>query len=478
MTTNVIVDSVYSRIDTHLSAEVANEINDNLRYHPDGYQHTWKYQHKQWDGYTYLFNVVRQDFRTGLLKRVLKLLDRLKVDYTVVDNRSKQENLIHLSKMSFGDINPYPFQTSAAEATLEESHGIIASPTGTGKTVIMGLLVKLHHTRTLIVVNSRVLLDQTYEFFDSVVPGGVGIIGSGDFEIKDVTIATIQSLASILGIGKKQDATYKAPDLLDYIKTVGLVVHDEVHEADSNSVDGLYTKMEAHRFVGMTATPYSWAFATEKGKNLEMEQHFGVKVYDSRETTDFIKLGLTVPLYVTRPIMPTAKEFEGYEPNDKSLGEYKATVDAQVVNNDERTKEIAKHVEGMVKSGNSCYVFYNRIAYGEKLCEAMGNLDPVMLQGSTPRDKRNQIFKDVDSKKQLLVVSDIGSYGLNIKSLNSIVIASPTKDARQLKGRVCRAAKGKACGIVIDPVDWAPYLYRHSELRENQYKRDGDTVVG
>ena len=474
----VQIGQTHCIIDQPLPAAVSSKINDSLRYHPAGYQHVWNFKNKRWDGYVYLFNMVEQIFRTGLLWRVTNILKDSGIEFQIHDCRKPSEVIPDLDKITFDGITPFEYQTAAAAAMGTDTHGVIASPTGTGKTIIMGLLVKKYKLRSLIVVNSRVLLDQTHEFFDSVVPGGAGFIGDGNFHLKDVTVATIQSLSSILGVGKKQEATSNAHALQEYLDNVGLVIHDEVHEADSNSVDGLYARLPANYFVGTTATPYAWAYATEKGKNLEMEQHFGRKVFDTREVVDFIKLGITVPLNIIRPIAPPADIYKDYNPDQRSEGEFKEVVDAQVINNQPRIEMIAERARQYVKGGMSCYVYYNRIAYGEALCAAMSDISPVMLQGSTSRNVRQKIFKEIESKKRLLVVSDIGSYGLNIRSLDVIIMAYPCKDARQLKGRVCRAYPGKKCGIVEDPVDVVPFLYRHATMRANQYDKDGDTVIG
>jgi len=474
---NVVVDYVSSRVEPALPTDISMKISEALRYRSDGYQHTYYFKTKKWDGFNYLFNMATQIFRTGLLWRVEHVLKNNKVDYKIIDLRKEQEKISHLQKIKL-DINPFEFQHAAAQSTIQSTHGVIASPTGTGKSLIMALLTSQYYTRTLIIENSRVLLDQIYEFFDSILPGRVGIVGSGDFELNDVVIATYQSLSTILGIGKKQEVSPKAPTLIDWLNNVGLVISDEVHEADTDSMTGICANIKTTKFVGMTATPYMWAQASEKGKNLPMEQNFGIKVYDSRETVDFVKLGLTVPLTICRPLAPQAQLFSGYRPGDDSLGEYLNIVKTQVVENEDRIKFIADKVKSLVRDRLSCYVYYNRIAYGERLCEELCDLDPIMLQGNTPRDTRNRIFKDMENKKQLLVVSDIGSYGLNIKSLNSLVLAWPVRDARQLKGRTCRASPGKTHGLVIDPVDWAPFLAHHAKIRLSQYKNDNDNVIG
>jgi len=474
----IVKDYVHSHIEPQLPPEVNVKLHSELRFRPAGYNKTYYFKSKKWDGYNYLYDQLTQRFRSGLAWRAGLILKRCNVDYEVVDVRAvaAANSIVENIKIL---LNPFDFQSEAARITTQDvSHGIIASPTGTGKTLIMSLIAKLNGTRTLVVVNSRVLLDQTWEFFDEVVPGGAGIVGSGFFELKDLTIATIQSLTSILGVGKKQiPSADKEPPLKDWLEQVGLVIHDEVHEADSKSVDGLYSKLKASKFIGTTATPFAWAYANEKGKNLEMEQHFGTKIYDSREE-NFIKLGLTVPLFVSRFATPIADIYQNYDFQVRTTEEYIDVIANQIVENEARIELLAKKVIEQAQSGLSSYVYYNRIKYGEMLSDAMHQLNPVFIQGKTSRAKRQEAFKAIDKKEILVIVSDIGSYGLNIKSLDSIVLAFPTKDARQLKGRVCRAFPNKERGLVIDPVDNVPYLKRHSSLRFNQYKRDKDVVVG
>jgi len=474
---NVVVDYAYSRIEPKLSSEILVKLSNKLSYYQEGYRFMRAFKLKKWDGKTYLFNMLDQSFRTGLLWRVCRILSQENVEHKIHDLRVKKSNIKYLENIDVG-VNPHEFQLEAAKSTINCTHGIIASPTGTGKTVAMALTVKLNNTQTLIIENSRVLLDQVYEYFDSIIPGKVGIIGDGDFELNDVVVATYQSLASILGIGRKQEPSDKASLLKGWLDQVGLLIDDEVHEADTDSMTGICSLVKADRFIGTTATPYSWAHASEKTANLPLEQNFGIKCYDSRDIVDFIKLGLTVPLYILRPIAPSVDIYKNYSPEDKSEGEFRNVIDAQVINNQARIEMIAERTRHYVTNGMSTYVYYNRIAFGEAICNATSNMDPVMLQGSTSRDKRQKIFKDLEDKKKLLVVSDIGSYGLNIKSLNTIIVGYPPKDVRQIKGRVCRKANGKEYGMVEDLVDYAPYLFYHSGLRAKQYKKDNDVMLG
>ncbi len=452
-------------------------LDGELKYRPEGYQHTWAFKNKKSDGYKHLFDLMDKKFRTGLVSRVRRFFDKNNVDYEVIDDRKDSEKIFDLQHADLGGITPFPFQVTATASSLENNGGILASPTGTGKTIIMGLITKEHYTRTLILVNSRILLDQTYEAFDQMFPGHVGIIGSGDFELNNIVIATMQSISKILGIGKRQKPTNNKDKLKDWINNVGLMLLDESHDADNKSIDGIYSLLKCKKIFGTTATPYKWAFSGEKSTNLAIEQYFGPKIYDSRDTVDFIKIGLIVPLYINKFAVPTIPDFNGRIKGTKE-DNYKEIIDKQVVENNARTELVTQKAREMVKAGKSCYIYFRYLEHSKKLQEALSDLNSQLMYGKTSRKKRKEILEQINKKEILLVISDIGSYGLNIPSLDSLVLAQPVLDARQLYGRVCRAYPGKEMGLIFDPVDLVPILAKHSNLRTQQARTCRHIVIG
>ena len=70
MAYKVIIDSVYTRIEPRLPPEINIQLGKDLKYRQKGYQHTWLFKNKRWDGYVHLYDQESQCFRTGLLKRV------------------------------------------------------------------------------------------------------------------------------------------------------------------------------------------------------------------------------------------------------------------------------------------------------------------------------------------------------------------------------------------------------------------------
>jgi len=478
---NIEIGPVFCKFQRPIDANLITALRKQLRYRPDGYKFAYLYKRKQWDGYNHLLNGTDYTFRTGLLKRVTHYLDSVQIEYKLLGTLPKITPVCKQLAAIKLNGTPHPYQIEAAECTEPHSHCMVVSSTGSGKTWMMALMLKKYQTVSLIIVNTRTLLDQTFDFMDKIVPGGVGIVGSGEFTLKDVTIATIQSISSILGVGKKQKATGKAPELRAWLSTVQLFIFDEAHGADSHSVNGVCELVNAAKYIGLTATPYVWSTDEEASESLQIEANFGQVAIDTRDKVDFIKLGVNVPLFVRMVEAPTVKAYEDFSPSKYGQYEqlsYKDIVDTQVLDNPERTEFIADQVRELVNMGKSVYIYYQRLDYGKQLAEAMDDLVTATLTGSTPSDERKEILQALTKKELLVVISDIGAYGLDVPSLNALVLAYPSKDARQLIGRVVRSFPGKDVGLVIDIVDNVPMLHNHADFRRSQYIAQNAIVLG
>src|SRR5258708_6472976 len=66
----IVADYVKCKILELLSAEVNLYIDSKTKYHPDGYDKTWNFKKKRWDGYNHTYDIQTQVFRVGLLQRV------------------------------------------------------------------------------------------------------------------------------------------------------------------------------------------------------------------------------------------------------------------------------------------------------------------------------------------------------------------------------------------------------------------------
>jgi DNA excision repair protein ERCC-3 len=472
-------NNVFGQVYTKLTQTDLEYIATKTRFRPPGYDKTWNFKNGRWDGYTHTFNYENQSFRVGLLERILNILKFLgyapEVKYT--DEFAVTYNDITVGP-STRKFEPLPFQLKVKDITRDHSRGIIASPTGTGKTVMASLIVEEHQKRTLIVVNDLVLLDQMHRTLTRSLPEAkIGYIGNLEFELGDIVVATIQSLASILGLITKKKPTISPnrDELKLWLAKCNIVIHDEAHLADADTSLMLYGVLDnPDKVFGFSATPYGWAWKQQKSANVELEQIFGKVIYNTFDN-DFVALGLKVQSIVKSVQVPYRVKTYGTSFRDNQAILYKKALMYEIIQDPNWHNTVKAQVDEFNAEGASCFVFASHsLEYGETLARL---LDAPFVQGKTPRKERFGYFDALQDKKIMCIVSDIGSIGLDIPSLDAFILASDVKDVRQMKGRVERAFPGKSHGYLVDMWKDCSFLNSHHDTRMHQYVADGSMVL-
>lgn len=118
--------------------------------------------------------------------------------------------------------------------------GVIALPTGAGKTLAALGAIRALGVATLIVVPTRVLLDQWARTLAAAWPAPIGRLGDGDHRVEPITVATYAS------------AVGWAPRIGDRF---GLVVVDEAHHVGAWCPSEVLEMLVAPARLGLTATP-------------------------------------------------------------------------------------------------------------------------------------------------------------------------------------------------------------------------------
>lgn len=138
------------------------------------------------------------------------------------------------------------YQEEATKVAVDKTQGIIVSPAGSGKTVMGVNITCKVKTPTLWITHKIELVDQAIERFTQftdITEEEIGVIGNGKRDIKDLTIATIQTLNNMAD-----------DELADLTKRFGCVIVDEVHHAAAETwrLIGLFP---AKYRLGLSATP-------------------------------------------------------------------------------------------------------------------------------------------------------------------------------------------------------------------------------
>lgn len=118
--------------------------------------------------------------------------------------------------------------------------GVIALPTGSGKTVVAIAAIAELAIATLVLVPTRVLLDQWARSLSACWSHPIGRLGDGDHHVAPITVSTFASATSwMTRIGDR----------------FGLVVVDEAHHVGSLCPADVFEMLPAAARLGLTATP-------------------------------------------------------------------------------------------------------------------------------------------------------------------------------------------------------------------------------
>jgi superfamily II DNA or RNA helicase len=134
-----------------------------------------------------------------------------------------------------------PYQEAALLAwELAERRGLIALPTGSGKTMVAMAAMARTGLSTLCLVPTRVLLDQWHSVISSMWSGRVGRLGDGAREVERVTVTTFESAyRNMHCLGNRFD----------------LLVVDEAHHFGCGVRDEALEMSLAAARLGLSATP-------------------------------------------------------------------------------------------------------------------------------------------------------------------------------------------------------------------------------
>ncbi len=123
-----------------------------------------QYKKGTWDGYISLYQRRAGTFPGGLADRALVRLQELDVEVRVED-RSRPPLTEPQLVGGISNIDLRPYQVDACDLALVAKRGVIDSATGTGKTEILGEIIRRLACRSLIIVASRDLARQTIRRF-------------------------------------------------------------------------------------------------------------------------------------------------------------------------------------------------------------------------------------------------------------------------------------------------------------------------
>ena len=469
----IILGNVKAKIVGLQDAQVIKELDRLLSYQVQGYQYMSAY--RNWDGRHRLFDK-KHSFSIGLLHLVEKVLNEHQLPYEIIDNR---ENLVYGQEYHLDDnskFKPRDYQLEFLENAQKHGSGIIKSPTGSGKTLMIAMLAAKFNIKTVIYVIGIELLYQMKKTLEEAYPGmEVGIVGDGCCEIKDITVATIWSAAASFNEKIVLEENNATPDTEEknqklnkeavrkMVQEAQMFVLDEAHYSGASTVQMLskYSIAAKHRFL-FSGTPWR-----EAGDDLLIDAVGGPRIFDI-DASYLIDRNYLVP--------PKIHFIE--VPSKKNIGSnYQEVYQNYVVENQERNDLIVKSTHRLIEDGRKVLILVTKVSHGKKLLSLLeDDVRVFSLDGkNSSKTRMDAIEKMHNGNLDVIIASKIFDQGIDIPELSSLILAGPQKSTgRTLQriGRVIRTAPNKKDAIIVDFLDNCKYLKNHSAIRKKVYETE------
>ena len=427
----------------------------------------------KWDGYKKLLNA-NMTFPSGLVERVKEFYKSSGKDLEVVDSRPKKsvaKPIDIFPKLKELGKEPYPYQLQVLPQVDKYDRGIIKVATGGGKSLIAALITAKFGKKSVIYVIGKDLLYQFHDLFEKVFDQKIGIIGDGKCDIQNINIASIWTVGQAIGLGKqeilldsdideKELDKNKYNDILKLLKDTKVHILDECQMSAAETIQKLYRNCHFEHFYGLSGSPWR-----DDGQDMLIEAILGHYIVDI-PASDLIKGGfLAQPIIRFRVVPPYPYELEK---------QYQTIYKKYIVENDVRNNMILEATKSMVKKGYPTLVLFNSIKHGKILHELFSeHIECEILDGSNSKAERDDIKNKVmNGELNCLLASRIFDVGIDLPKLSALVLAGPGKSTvkvLQRTGRVIRKYPGKKFAAIIDFVDQAPFLDKHSKIRYETY---------
>jgi len=472
---NVIIepkDNIYARIECEPG--IAQEISDFFTFTVPGAQFSPQYRNKYWDGKIRLFSTKTNLIYAGLVQHVIKFCEEFgytyedKTDY-IGSTKDIEDTALKLLKPNNLPLEPRKYQLAAFAMAVAKKRTVIVSPTASGKSLIIYLIVR--HLRAnlkkqgLLIVPTISLVEQMYSDFASYgwnVDKNCQKIYQG-MEREPTAPLVISTWQSIYDMPKKYFANF------DY------VIGDEAHTFKAKSLTAIMTKLVNCDYrIGTTGT-----LDGTKVNKLVLEGLFGPvrQMVTTRELIEQKHLAdFEIKSLVLKYPESVCKEMKGRS--------YQEEIDF-LVSSESRNNFIRNLTLSL--DGNTLLLYTYVEKHGKILHELIEekakDRKVFFVFGGTDVLDREEVRHITEKETNAIIVASYGTFstGINIRNLHNIIFASPTKSrirSLQSIGRGLRLGENKEKAVLYDIADdlryksYTNFTLKHYEERVQMYNSE------
>jgi superfamily II DNA or RNA helicase len=328
-------------------------------------------------------------------------------------------------------------------AVGKQGGGLLEVDTGLGKTVIALNIISCLKKKTLIIVHKDFLLQQWIERIEEFLPDArVGKIQGPivDIEDKDIVIAMLQSLSM---------KSYP----VSTFESFGFSIIDEVHHLGAEVFSQAFFKVVTNYALGLSAT-----MERKDGLTKVFKMFIGRIVHTEKRDTSDAKVLVKAIDYVTQD-----EEFNEIKYDFRGNPAYSSMI-VKLCQYNRRSEFILDVCEGLRKENPAQQIMI--LAHNKSL---LGYLydgiehRKIGTVGYYVGGMKQTELKLSEGKEIIVATYAMASEGLDIKTLATLIMATPKTDIVQTVGRILRMPHKQP--IVVDIID------KHELFRRQFYQR-------
>lgn len=333
--------------------------------------------------------------------------------------------------------------------------GLLELHTGAGKTVIGLKILSNLKKKTLIVVHKEFLLRQWIERIEQFLPNArVGRIQANvvDVEEKDIVIGMLQSLC------KKNYSE-------NIFSEFGFTIYDEVHHIGAEVFSNALFKCVTRYNLGLSAT-----MKRKDGLSKIFKMFLGDVVFKKERKGEDNVLVKAIEYY------NSDEEYSKVALNFKGQTNY-STMIKKLCEFNRRSEFILKILKDTLKSGDKeqqIMILAHNKSLLQYLHDAIEHRN-IATVGYYIGGMKEEELKKSEYKKVIIATYAMAEEGLDIKTLTTLLMATPKVDVTQSIGRILRKKRKES--LVIDIVDQHPVFQRHWGKRKTFYRKQKFKVI-
>lgn len=332
--------------------------------------------------------------------------------------------------------------------------GLLELPCAWGKTSASLYILSKLQKKTLVIVHKEFLMNQWIERIQQFLPKArIGKIQGPiiDIDNKDIVIGMLQSISM-----KEYPSSV--------FESFGLTIIDEVHHISSEVFSNSLFKIITKYMLGLSAT-----MNRKDGTTHVFKMFLGEVVFKGkREET------MNVVVHAIK-----------YEVDDDEFNEVKldyrgnpaySTMISKLCEYNRRSEFILKVLSDMLENNSNQQVMI--LAHNKNILKYLHdaiNHRNIATVGYYLGGMKEQALKETEGKKIVIATYAMAAEALDIKTLTTLIMATPKTDIEQSVGRILREKHSRP--IVVDIIDSHDLFQNQWRKRKTFYKKENYKII-